>query len=120
MEIKTQNQEEVSIVKLIGELDASNAILVDQELDRILEKAPRQLWIDGTDINYISSAGLRVFLSHLQDFENKKINLVFFGLNAKIRNIFNILGLDTLIQIQPDFETTKAVNYSASNLEESY
>src|SRR5688572_11292718 len=111
MEIKTQNQQEVSIIKLTGELDASNAVLVDQELLRIINKNPRQIWIDGTAISYISSAGLGVFLSHLNTFEKQEINLVFFGLNAKIRNIFNILGLDAIVQILPDLETTIATHF---------
>jgi anti-sigma B factor antagonist len=105
MEIKTQNQAEVSIVKLSGELDASNAVVVDHELVRLTSKNPKQIWIDGTDISYISSAGLGVFLSHLNNFKQKDILLLFFGLNAKIRNVFTILGLEELVLIVPDMET---------------
>lgn len=102
MEINTNTLKEVSILKLTGELDASNAVQVDAELIFLLKKAPKQVWIDGQDLAYVSSAGLGVFLSHLPTFKDKKINLVFFNLNAKIRNVFNILGLDELLQIVPD------------------
>ncbi|MFC5270420.1 STAS domain-containing protein [Adhaeribacter terreus] len=105
MDIKTQNQAEVSIVKLSGELDASNAVLVDHELVRLTQKKPKQIWIDGSEISYISSAGLGVFLSHLNNFKLLNINLLFFGLNAKIRNVFTILGLDELVRIVPNLES---------------
>ena len=105
MEIKTDTQKNVSILKLTGELDAGNAVQVDAELIYIIKTLPKQIWIDGQGLNYISSAGLGVFLSHLPTIKGHNINLVFFGLNAKIRNIFTILGLDELLQIVPDQET---------------
>ncbi len=105
MEIKTNTQNKVSILKLTGELDAGNAVQVDAELIYIIKTLPKQIWIDGQELNYISSAGLGVFLSHLPTIKGNNINLVFFGLNAKIRNIFTILGLDEILQIVPDQET---------------
>src|SRR5687768_8616238 len=105
MEIRTNIHHNVSILSLTGELDAGNAVQVDAELIYIIKTQPQQIWIDGQGLNYISSAGLGVFLSHLPTIKGNNINLVFFGLNAKIRNIFTILGLDELLQIVPDKET---------------
>ena len=105
MEIRTITQEQVSILKLTGELDAGNAVQVDAELIFLIRKAPKQIWIDGQDLHYISSAGLGVFLSHLPTIKSANINLVFYNLNAKIRNVFTILGLDELLQIVPDQAT---------------
>lgn len=105
MDIKTNFKEEATILKLSGELDAGNAVQVDAELIYLIKMAPKQLWIDGKDLEYISSAGLGVFLSHLPTIKSANINLVFFNLNSKIRNVFTILGLDELLQIVPDLET---------------
>lgn len=100
MEIRTITQQDaVSILILKGELDASNAVQVDTEIIEIIKRKPRQLLIDGNELSYISSAGLGVFLSHLQTFQNLGINLAFYGLNQKIKNVFNILGLHNLVPI---------------------
>jgi len=107
MEIKTNTQKEVSIIKITGELDASNAVRIDAELIFLMSRGPKQIWIDGQDLDYVSSAGLGVFLSHLPTIKLNNINLVFFNLNAKIRNVFNILGLDELLQVVPDLETAE-------------
>src|SRR5688572_11228581 len=104
MKINTQSRQNVKILALTGELDASNAVLVDSEILNLLNQHPDQIWIDGSEISYISSAGLGVFLSHLQNFKQANVNLVFFGLNAKIRNIFTILGLDELLNIVPSLD----------------
>ena len=99
MKIETEYLENIRIVKLYGELDASNAVQVDHTLGMLIAEKPSQIWIDGCQISYISSAGLGVFLSHLQTLTEEKIELLFFGLNTKIKHVFAILGLDTLIPI---------------------
>ena len=57
MKIETEKLENISIVKLYGELDASNAVQVDHTLSLLISEKPSHIWIDGTQINYISSAG---------------------------------------------------------------
>jgi anti-sigma B factor antagonist len=109
MKIVTEKQEKISILKLSGELDASNAIDVDTIMLHLIREKPDQIWIDGEEINYISSAGLGVFLSHLQTLTDQKINLLFYNLNSKIRNVFTILGLDSLVQIVADRNAAEAL-----------
>jgi anti-sigma B factor antagonist len=108
MVIDTQHLDTVCILKLTGELDASNAVQVDDAILEVLQTRPQQIWIDGHGISYISSAGLGVFLSHLSTFQAENINLVFYGLNAKIRNVFSILGLDPLLNVVPTQEDAEA------------
>ena len=90
---------ELSILSVNGDLDASSSILLDQAIEHALTKGKRKLLIDCTKLNYISSAGLGVFMSHLQDFENTQTTLVLFGLSEKVLNVFQVLGLDQLLTI---------------------
>jgi anti-sigma B factor antagonist len=108
MKIETEKLEKISILKLTGELDASNAVQVDLVLVQLLYEKPRKIWIDGSQISYISSAGLGLFLSHLQTFTDENIEVLFYGLNIRIRHVFSILGLDTLIPIVLDREAAEA------------
>jgi|SRR5690606_20640110 len=110
MEINTRTEQEVSILKLKGELDASNAVIIDHELQRLITKNPKHIWVDGSGISYISSAGLGVFLSHLSTLQQKNIRLVFFGLNDKIKNIFTILGLEEIIPIVKDLQAAQEIS----------
>jgi anti-sigma B factor antagonist len=90
------------ILKLTGEIDASNSVNVDSAIQELLKGGAKNLLVDCTDLEYISSAGLGVFMSYLEEFQENHIGLVIFGLKDKVFQVFHILGLDQLIRIQPD------------------
>ena len=93
------------ILRLIGEVDASNSVLLDQSMQEILQQGATVLLIDVNQLGYISSAGLGVFMSYLDDFSEQGIRFAIFGLNDQVSEVFKILGLDRLIQIVPDKST---------------
>lgn len=109
MEITKSKEDEFLIITLEGDLDASSAILLDTELAQSLQKNEKKILIDAQDLNYISSAGLGVFMSYMKDFEEAKIQLVIYNLSAKVLKVFEILGLDKLIKIMPTKEEAKAL-----------
>jgi anti-sigma B factor antagonist len=90
------------ILKLTGEIDASNSVNVDSAIQELLKSGAKNLLVDCTDLEYISSAGLGVFMSYLEEFQEKNIGMVIFGLKDKVFQVFHILGLDQLIRIKPD------------------
>ena len=86
-------------VKVIGEVDASSSIHLDTALGEAVESDKSKILVDCSELNYISSAGLGVFMSYIQELEVKQKQFVIFGLNDKVKNIFQILGLDQLLTI---------------------
>ena len=46
-------------------------------------------------------------MSYIEDFKKHDSNLVIFGLNEKVANVFEILGLDQLLTIKKDKEEAK-------------
>lgn len=94
---------------LDGELDASSAVLLDNELTKPEVLNYRKVLIDCAKLTYISSAGLGVFISHLQRLQDANVKLVFFNMQEKVFNVFEILGLDGLMTIVPtEAEATAA------------
>jgi len=87
------------LVKVIGEVDASSSIHLDTALGEAVESDKSKILVDCSELNYISSAGLGVFMSYIQELEVKQKQFVIFGLNDKVKNIFQILGLDQLLTI---------------------
>ena len=102
LQLERKKEENKDILRLIGEVDASNSILLDQSMQEILEQGATILLIDGTELVYISSAGLGVFMSYLDDFSERGVRFAIFGLNDQVGEVFKILGLDRLISIVPD------------------
>ncbi|GAB3836390.1 STAS domain-containing protein [Hymenobacter jeollabukensis] len=94
---------------LDGELDASSSVSLDTELTKPDVLDYRKVMIDCQRLNYISSAGLGVFISHLQRFQDAGVKLVFFNMQDKVHNVFEILGLDSLMTIVPTQQEATAV-----------
>ena len=95
---KVKNDQHITL-KLKGQVDASNSVELDMAIHDALMEGPGRMMVDGSLLEYISSAGLGVFMSYLEDFKDKEVKFVIFGLSDKVMNVFHILGLDQLLTI---------------------
>jgi anti-sigma B factor antagonist len=108
LQIEKIKEERYDTLRLLGEVDASNSVLLDQAMQEVVQQGTRFLLIDGHELSYISSAGLGVFMSYLDDFSEQGIRFAIYGLNEQVAEVFHILGLDQLIHIVPDKSTAIA------------
>lgn len=99
MEVNAHKEYRTYVIELKGELDALSALLVDQAIEKAIETYPEHLCVDCKELQYISSAGLGVFISHLQNLQGKNIRLSLFNLKPTIKNVFDTLGLTPIIPI---------------------
>ncbi|TAH24715.1 MAG: anti-sigma factor antagonist [Cytophagales bacterium] len=99
MNITTNKSEAYFQIELDGDLDASSCLLLDNAIANAIQEGEKSLIIDCKKLQYISSAGLGVFMSYIQDFEESKTKMILFGLADKVYNVFRILGLDELLKI---------------------
>ena len=110
MKITQEIKDNTIIMTLDGELDASSSVILDEELSDPEIMKSSKILVDCANLNYISSAGLGVFISHLQRFEDAQIKLIFYNMQDKVRNVFEILGLDLLMTIVSDYEEARTVS----------
>lgn len=108
VEIKQIHEQNYDVLVVIGEVDASSSIELDKAMEKATSDGNKNLLVDCTALEYISSAGLGVFMSYLEDLKAKNIKLIFFGLNDKVLHVFKILGLDQLLEIRKDINSAKA------------
>ncbi len=103
------------ILKLKGDIDASSSIRLDKELEAAVLGAYNRILIDCTHLDYISSAGLGVFMSYIHELEEKKITLILFGIAEKVFEIFSILGLSEIMNIVKDKQEALNLKYIGNN-----
>jgi anti-sigma B factor antagonist len=108
MKVTTQAAADTLTLILDGELDASSAVVLDAELNKPTIVNYKKVLIDCQRLSYISSAGLGVFISHLQRLQDSDVKLVFFNMQEKVFNVFEILGLDSLMNIVPTEQEAQA------------
>lgn len=99
VQINKTTENSVTTLTVTGEVDASSSIQLDESLGEVVHSNAPKILIDCTGLTYISSAGLGVFMSYIEDIKTKNLQLALFGLNEKVRNVFDILGLDQLLTI---------------------
>ncbi|MDX1905907.1 MAG: STAS domain-containing protein [Bacteroidia bacterium] len=96
MEIKeVQHERFISLIP-VGDLDANSSVYLDDHISRLVASQQVQIHVDFTDVHYISSAGLGVFASHLEELSQHGGQFVLSGMADNIREVFLLLGLDRL------------------------
>ena len=98
MEIKKNVQDATLELKLSGRLDTTTAPQLEAELNESTEGIT-ELILDFEELEYISSAGLRVLLS-AQKLMNKQGSMVIKNVCADIMEVFDITGFSDILTIE--------------------
>ena len=83
---------------LEGSLDTSTAAETEKAMNPLNDVEGKDIIIDCTDLTYISSAGLRIFLGILQNTQEKGRHVYIKGINDKVRAIFTITGFSNIFE----------------------
>jgi len=84
---------------LSGRLDTPAAVKAQQEITPLLENADKTITIDCTDLEYISSSGLRLFLTIRKETASKGGKVVIKNINDEIKKVFMMTGFFNLFEI---------------------
>lgn len=85
-------------LNITGEVDAGSSVDLDQAIQRCSAISTRII-VDCSGLEYISSAGLGVFMSYVDEFQTKNIRMIICGLNDRVAHTFALLGLSDLLTI---------------------
>lgn len=91
-------------LKPVGRIESSNAPLFEQTLMAHLVDAGRSVLVDLSGVDFVSSAGLRVFLLGAKKAKGTSANLVVCAMDPNIRRVFAMSGFDRILTIAEDVE----------------
>ena len=94
---KTMNQDAATFI-VAGRLDTQTAPELENELDTVLSTL-KDLTFDMTNLEYVSSAGLRVILK-AQKAMNAQGSMKLIGVNDSIMEVFDITGFLDILTIE--------------------
>ena len=69
--IKRLQESGNDVIAIIGEIDASSSIELDLTIAKSVGEGFSKILIDCSALEYISSAGLGVFMSYIEEFKDK-------------------------------------------------
>jgi anti-sigma B factor antagonist len=100
--IQTSQQESLSIITLEGFVDAHTAPQFESAVQTEIEAGRTRVIVDCARLNYISSAGLGVFMSFIEEVRELGGDIKICGLTPKVRHTFDILGFQDIFEMLDD------------------
>ena len=100
MEVTINRQDDKTIVVFAGRLDTPSSQEVSNALEPVVADAKGTIVLDRKDLEYISSSGLRIFLTVRKAAAAQGGSVIVKGMRDAIRNIFMMTGFLNLFQIE--------------------
>ena len=100
MEIKTEKKTGEIIVHLIGRLDTPASLEIAKDVEDLKKDASGLIILDCSELSYISSSGLRIFLTLRKEAAVKGGKVIVRSICQEIRNVFMMTGFLNLFEIQ--------------------
>jgi anti-sigma B factor antagonist len=100
MKTKVTKEEGQIIVAFTGRLDTPAAQEVNPVINPLLEEADKTIFLDCKEMTYISSSGLRIFLTLRKAAEDKGGKIIIQNINDDIRSVFMMTGFLNLFEIR--------------------
>jgi len=92
------------VISIKGRLDALSSSIFEKRLTEIMDQHVVRILVNCSQTDYIGSACLRVMLTTLIRITLEGGKFVLCGLQANIREIFDISGFDTIFEVYRDEE----------------
>jgi len=104
----------INLLYLSGFLDAHTAPALESKISEIIKYGKNKIIVNFKDLDYISSAGLGVFMAFIEELRQSGGDIKMAAMKPKVYNIFDLLGFPMLFDIEKTeqdallkFKTTK-------------
>jgi anti-sigma B factor antagonist len=104
MEIIELKQGKVSTFKLQGRLDSNTSQSFEKRLLDAISDGFKNVIIDFKDLDYISSAGLRVILKATKTLKREDGKIMLCAMQDYVKEVFEIAGFDSFLPIVPTMD----------------
>lgn len=94
-----RTSDQIQILDLKGELDAHTASELEAALQKCQDDAHVLIVVNGENLQYISSAGLGVFMAYIEEVRSEGGDIKIAALQPKVYNVFDLLGFPMLFDI---------------------
>lgn len=99
MEINIKEVDGVNVVEFTGNLDTNTAPEAENQINVLLASGAAKILVNFKNLNYISSAGLRVLLATAKKMMTTGGSLKICSLNSTVQEVFDISGFSTILSV---------------------
>ncbi|MEA2031085.1 MAG: STAS domain-containing protein [candidate division Zixibacteria bacterium] len=91
-------QNNVSEVRVDGVIDTTTAGELESVIDSLLKRQRYQILIDLAGVDYISSAGWGIFISHIKDVRDNQGDIKLANMIPNVNEIYELLEFDKVLR----------------------
>ena len=92
----------LSVITLDGFVDAHTAPQFEKAIQSEIDSGRNRIVVNCEKLNYISSAGLGVFMSFIEEIRELGGDIKICGLAPKVKHTFEILGFQDIFEMLDD------------------
>ena len=96
--ISKKDGETLAVVE--GRLDTVNAPVFEKMMQPLLQEDASNIVMDCSDLEYIASSGLRLFLVLQKSLLKRKTSLTIIGLRKEVKTVFDMTGFSKIFTIK--------------------
>lgn len=104
LEITTRDLDNSVIVAIKGDVDLYSSPQVRKTIISLTKNKVKNLFVDLTQVAYMDSSGVATLVEGLQQVGKYKGKLKLFGLDAAVREVFELSRLDKVFEIYENEE----------------
>lgn len=109
MSLQVSKQNKYLIISLSGRMDVHLASETEGQLnDLIIDNHDKDVILNLNDVEYMSSSGLRVFVSLMRSLKENNRNLKLCNLSMAVRKVFEVVELMDMFDIYESVEEALA------------
>ena len=109
MEAQVRQEQDVTVVTLSGELDATNNQELSEVLDKELGEGRRRFVVDLGGVGFVDSSGIATLVRFYKNVQAGSGEMCLAQPQPPVKRIFELTRLDQVFDIYPDF--TEAVRH---------
>ncbi len=100
MNLNIKRVDNVVVVYLAGRLDVHLSAEIEKEINKIIQNEPEMhLLMNLQNVEYMSSSGLRIFVSTMRILKEQKRMLKLCNMNNAVKKIFEVVELMDMFDI---------------------
>jgi anti-sigma B factor antagonist len=100
MNIEIRESQGIKIIAFEGNLDTNTSPEAESKINELLDLGEKKLLVNFEQLNFISSAGLRILLATVKKLNASGGALRVCALNATVQEVFDISGFATILSVK--------------------
>lgn len=99
MELASRKERGAVVIAVKGRINAVTAPDLENQISELMGGEDKFLIVNLSDLEYISSAGLRVILATAKKLKSEQGDIMIVGLQGTVKEVFELSGLYSIFKI---------------------